>query len=183
MNIYHAMVRYLNAKVHSIIIFIGFLIHKGRVLLMRSLLFFVFSYALFYSIEVFLLGSIDRNKGYDIVMNWEDLDLQPSKVPAMVLSDYEQQRVMHRPNPYYDVRLLWQSLKVSLQIGRMGNAADQMLKVEDESFLRFEAIDFMQNPYRILYVQRGIKLLIRVFWSALALTAIVVGCSLKEYSS
>ena len=62
MNIYHAMVRYLNAKVHSIIIFIGFLIHKGRVLLMRSLLFFVFSYALFYSIEVFLLGSIDRNK-------------------------------------------------------------------------------------------------------------------------
>jgi len=176
------MVGYIHAKVRSIPTFIRWMLHKGLVLFIRTLLFFAFCFIVYYGIEcVYPL----INKESRIAMEWHNHDyhVERFEVPARLLDDDEQQRVMHRSNPYHDVRLIWQSLKVALQIGRMGNAPDQILKVEDEPIQRFEAIDFIQNPYRILYVQRGIKLLTRIFWSAFAVTAIVVSCSLKKFSS
>ena len=182
MNMFHSMVGYINAKVYRIPTFTRWIIHKGLVLFTRTLLFFAVCFILYYGIEC-VYPVI--NKESHIAMEWhnDDYYLERLTVPAMLLHDDEQQRVMHRSNPYHDLRLIGQSLKVALQIVRMGNGSDQIFKVEDGPIQRLQAIDFIQNPYRILYVQRGIKLLTKIFWSAFAMTAIVVVCSLRRFSS
>lgn len=166
------MHRYLNSKIHSTLETLGWMIQKGLLLLRFSVFLFVLFFACRYGMELYYpkIGT-----GLDTVfgVGLESEVLEPYlEAPELLLDDDQQQRVLAAQNRY-DLFLIGQSLKVGLDLIRMGHGSRQILKVDDTEIHWLKAIDFIENPHRIWCVQRALESFIKIFWEALIMSLIV----------